>query len=101
MKKEMIYPGLDQDHFGGMTPIGHIIRDAWVFRLLPETETCTHWTHDRLEQLYDQVAQAWQPFGHLASRLPDDLRARHERIYAEAIRRARELGWSAEMGDED
>jgi hypothetical protein len=97
----MIYPGIDNDHYGGMTPIGHIIRDAWVFGLIPETETCANWTHNRLEQLYDRVAAAWEPYGHLASRLPEELRARHERIYAEAVRRARELGWSAELGEDE
>jgi hypothetical protein len=75
--------------------------DARVLQLLPETESCAGWSHDRLQDLYDQVAQAWQPYGQLASRLPDDLRARHERIYGEAIRRARELGWNAELGDEE
>lgn len=27
--------------------------------------------------------------------------ARHERIHAEALRRARELGWLAELGEDD
>jgi hypothetical protein len=101
MNPAPIYPGIDQDHYGGMTPIGRIIRDAWVFQLLPETETCAGWSHDRLQELYDQVAQAWQPYGQLASRLPEELRARHERIYAEAIRCARERGWNAELGDDE
>lgn len=101
MLRTTIYPGIDKDAYGGMTPIGHVIRDAWVFGLIPETETCVNWSHDRLEKLYDKVTESWRPYGHLASRLPDDLRERHERIYAEAIRRARELGWSPELGDED
>jgi hypothetical protein len=33
--------------------------------------------------------------------LPADLRARHERIYNEAVKRARELGWSPDLDDED
>ena len=101
MLRNIIYPGIDKDAYGGMTPIGHIIRDAWVFGLIPESETCSNWTHDRLELLYDKVSEAWRPYGNLASRLPDDLRARHERIYAEAVRRARELGWNADLGDDD
>ena len=101
MLRTTIYPGIDKDAYGGMTPIGHIIRDAWVFGLIPETETCVNWSHDRLEKLYDKVTESWRPYGHLASRLPEDLRERHERIYAEAIRRARQLGWSPELGDED
>jgi hypothetical protein len=94
------YPGIDRDRFGGMSDIGKIIRDAWVFGLLPETETCAGWEYGRLEALYDRVHQAWEPFGHRVSALPVELRARHERIYAAAVSRARTLGWSAEL-DED
>jgi hypothetical protein len=97
----MTYPGLDHDHFGGMTPIGKIIRDAWVFGLLPESERCTNWTHDRLDALYDKVTAAWEPYGHRVSRLPPELRDRHQRLYSEAIARATALGWSAELGDDD
>ncbi|MEZ5449557.1 MAG: hypothetical protein R3E89_11405 [Thiolinea sp.] len=28
---------------GGMTTIGKMIRDAWLFDLIPETETCENW----------------------------------------------------------
>jgi hypothetical protein len=96
-----VYPGIDNDIYGGMTDIGRIIRDAWVFGLLPETETCTGWEYRRIEALYDKVSAAWGQYGHLASRLPEDLRARHERIYGEALARARALGWSAELGEDD
>jgi len=95
------YPGIDADHFGGMTDIGKIIRDAWVFGLLPETETCIGWNYGRLEQLYDRVHEAWSPYGHRVSELPEELRVRHERIYAEAVRRATALGWNVELGDDD
>ncbi len=87
------YPGLDQDRYGGMTPIGIMIRDAWVFGLLPEGEGCAGWTYGQLQELYDRVSAAWEPYGHLVSRLPEELRRRHERIHGEALRRARELGW--------
>lgn len=95
------YVGLDQDLHGGMTPTGTIIRDAWVFGLIPETETCAGWDLQRLQALYDQVAAAWQPYGHLASRLPPELRERHSRIYEEAVQRARAAGWEPEMEDDD
>ncbi len=98
---EKIYVGLEDDQYGGMTPTGNIIRDAWVFGLLPETETCAGWSLGRVQQLYDQVYAAWEPYGHMPSRLPPELRERHEAIHAEAIRRARELGWSAELYDDD
>jgi hypothetical protein len=95
-----IYPGIDADRYGGMTDIGRIIRDAWVFGLLPESETCAGWDYGRIEQLYDRVHAAWEKHGHLASRLPPELRARHERIYAAALARAREAGWSPDLDDE-
>ena len=101
MNKNSRYVGLDQDISGGMTPIGTIIRDAWVFGLLPEGETCAGWSLDRVQELYDKVAEAWAPYGHLAGNLPEPLRERHRAIYEAAIRRARELGWSPELDDED
>lgn len=101
MSQHKLYPGIDNDVHSGMTDIGKIIRDAWMFGILPETERCVNWDYGRLEQLYDKVHQAWAPYGHLASRLPDDLRAKHERIYSEAIARARQAGWNVELGDDD
>ncbi len=101
MKTHETYPGIDRDRFGGMTPTGNIIRDAWVFGLIPESETCAGWDAARIEQLYDRVTAAWEPHGHLASKLPPELRERHERIYGAAVRRARELGWEPELGDDD
>ena len=98
---ETTYPGIDNDLYGGMTDLGRMIRDAWVFGLLPESETCAGWDRARFDALYAQVHAAWDPYGHMVSRLPDDLRARHERIYRAAIERARALGWSAELDDED
>lgn len=84
-----------------MTPTGNIIRDAWVFGIIPETETCAGWTAQGIQDLYDKVTAAWAPYGHLASRLPPELRERHERIYRAAIERARAQGWNPELGDGD
>jgi hypothetical protein len=96
-----IYPGIHDDRYGGMTDIGKIVRDAWVFGLIPETETCIGWDYGRIEQLYDRVHTEWTRYGHIASRLPAELRERHERIHGEALRRARELGWSVDLGEDD
>lgn len=101
MAEHKTYPGIDYDVHSGMTDIGKIIRDAWIFGIIPETERCVGWDYGRVQQLYDKVAEAWNPYGHLASRLPDDLRERHERIYSEAILRARAAGWNVELGDDD
>ena len=84
-----------------MTPTGNIIRDAWIFGILPEEETCAGWTIQGIDALYDKVSAAWTPYGHLASNLPADLRERHARIYGEAITRARAAGWNPELGDDD
>lgn len=88
-----IYAGIDKDPKGAMNPTGNIIRDAWVFGLLPETETCAGWTVQRIDALYEQVYREWERFGHLASRLPPELAERHRRIYDAAIARAKQMGW--------
>jgi len=95
------YQGIDKDPKGGMTPTGNIIRDAWVFGIIPETETCAGWTLQGIDALYDKVTEAWAPYGHLASRLPPPLRERHRRIYEAAVQRARAAGWTPELDDDD
>lgn len=37
--RQQTYMGIDKDT-AGLSPTGNIIRDAWVFGILPETETC-------------------------------------------------------------
>ncbi|MGB0721718.1 MAG: hypothetical protein ACPGU7_04905 [Gammaproteobacteria bacterium] len=98
-----IYPGIKNDKNMGMHATGNIIRDAWVFGLLPESEDCEGWRIGQIQNLYDQVARAWEPYGHLPSRLPDDLRERHKRIYTEATREARAGGWDPDqaLADEE
>jgi hypothetical protein len=95
------YVGLNQDENGGMTHLGQIVKDARVFGLIPEQEDCTAWTAARMQALYEQVFREWDRYGHLPSRLPDELRQRHGRIHEAAIHRARELGWNAELGEDD
>lgn len=95
------YAGIDKDKDGGMTPVGTIIRDAWVFDIIPEDETCAGWSPGQLQNLYDQVYEAWKPYGHLAGKLPPELAERHRRIHEAALQRARELGWDPELGDDD
>ena len=84
-----------------MNPTGNIIRDAWVFGIIPESETCAGWTVQGIAALYDKVTKAWEPYGHLVSRLPEELRERHQRIYDAAVANARELGWNPELGEDD
>ena len=97
------YAGIDKDPQGAMNPTGNIIRDAWVFGLIPETETCAGWPLGAIQNLYEQVTQAWAPYAHLPSRLPPELRERHRDIYEAAMARARELGWDPDgaLGNDD
>ena len=101
MSRHKTYIGLEQDTYGGMTPTGTIVRDAQVFGLIAEDEGCAGWSLDRIQLLYDQVSDAWRPYGHLASRLPDELRERHQRIFAAAVTQARQRGWKAEIYTDD
>ncbi len=100
------YVGIHNDLYGGMTPIGNIIRDAWVFGFLPETETCEGWDVGRIQQLHDQVNAEWDKYDLRITNLPPEIRERHTRIHDAAIERAREQGWVAgqdvdnEMGDD-
>ena len=97
MGKPDKYVGIQNDINGGMTTIGKIIRDAWVFELIPETETCEGWTLAGIDSLLQQVNAEWDKYGCLVSNLPDGLRQRHERIHGEALEKARAAGWSGEL----
>jgi len=97
------YVGINNDIYGGMTTIGKIIRDAWVFGLLPETETCEGWNLAGIDSLLDKVNREWDKYGCMVRALPDDLRKRHDEIHGKAIEQARAAGWSGEIetGGED
>ena len=97
MTKPKTYVGIDEDMFSGMTSIGKIIRDAWVFGLIPETETCKGWNAQGIDALLDKVNTEWDKYGCLVSLLPDELRQRHERIHGEAVKKAKEQGWDGEF----
>ena len=95
------YVGIDEDRFGGMTAKGKIIRDAWIFGILDESETCKGWLFQGIEDLHHKVNDEWDKYGCSVSSLPPEIRERHDRIHAEAITKARELGWSGELETED
>ena len=100
MRKDKIYAGIHNDEYGGMTPTGNIIKDAWVFEIIPEEQTCEGWSLPRIQELYDRVTDAWAPYGHLVSKLPKELAERHARIYDAAIKEARDKGWILGLDDE-
>ena len=95
------YAGIDKDIDGGMTVAGRIIRDAWAFGILPETETCEGWTTQRLDQLWGQTHAEWEKYGHQVNKLPDDIRERYMRIQKDAFQHARAAGWDASLDDSD
>ena len=101
MTRPNTYVGIDHDVLGGMTTIGKIIRDAWVFELIPETETCEGWNQAGIDALLDKVNVEWDKYGCLVSLLPDDLRERHQRIHDSAIADAKAAGWSGELETQD
>lgn len=98
---EQQYVGIDQDKDAGLTNLGRIVRDAWVFGILPETETCSGWSSAEMQLLYEKVHAAWEPYAHLPSRLPDELRERHSRLYSHAIAEAKKKGWVTDLEDDD
>ncbi|PCH64442.1 MAG: hypothetical protein COC09_02310 [Gammaproteobacteria bacterium] len=95
------YVGLNNEINGGMTPIGKIIRDAWLFELIDETETCEGWNLAGIDALLDKVNAEWDKYSCLVSRLPKELFERHQKIYTVAIEKAKAAGWSGEVETED
>ena len=95
------YVGIDNDINGGMTQIGKIIRDAWVFGIIEETQTCEGWNLAGIDALLQKVNAEWDKYGCLVSHLPEELFERHQRIHGEAVKRARAAGWSGDLETDD
>lgn len=95
------YAGIYNDEAGGMTHLGRIVMDAWVFGIIAETETCEGWDAAQMQNLYEKVFAAWAPYGSMPSNLPEGLRQRHAEIYEIAMKRGRESGWDPELGEDD
>src|SRR5512135_3797100 len=92
------YVGFNNDKHG-ITQLGRIVMDGWLFGFIPETEDCTGWEIGRMQALMDQVEKEWDKYGNLPSRLPPDLRQRHHDLYSRATEAARTKGWDPELGD--
>jgi len=95
------YGGIESEENFGMTLHGRIIRDAWVFGILPEDDGFAGRTAADMQMLFDKVHQAWEPYAQLPSRLPPELAERHQRIHGAAVAQARARGWNPELGDDD
>ena len=96
------YVGIHNDLKGGMTDTGKIIRDAWVFGIIPETETCEGWLATGIEDLWRKVNAEWERHGFLVGNLPPDLRAKFDDIHGAALVKARDAGWDGadELADD-
>lgn len=97
---ESIYPGLHNDKHG-LTQLGRIVLDGWLFGFIPETEDCTGWQLSRMQALMEQVQNEWDKFANLPSRLPPELLKRHCELYDRAIQTARTKGWDPELGEDE
>ncbi len=95
------YVGIDKEIHGGMTSLAKLIRDAWVFELIPESETCEGWNLAQMDALLDKTNARWDEHGCLVSLLPSGLATRHQRIHGAAFARARRAGWSGELETAD
>ncbi|MBL7003095.1 MAG: hypothetical protein ISR69_03610 [Gammaproteobacteria bacterium] len=95
------YVGLNNEVNGGMTTIGKIIRDAWVFGLIEEAETCEGWNFAGIDALLDKVNKEWDKYGCLVSNLPPELFEKHQKIHDSAILKAKQSGWTGEQETED
>ena len=96
-----VYSGIDNDEQGGLTHLGRIVMDSWVFGILPESQKCQGWDYGRMQDLYDQVNKRWDEFGPIPAHLPEPFRSNHERIYAQAVERAKNQGWDPDLSDEE
>ena len=94
------YVGLNQDRHG-ITQLGRVVMDGWLFGFIPESEDCAGWSLGQMQVLMDKVDREWDKYGNLPSRLPDEMRARHAELYSRATERAREKGWDPELGDDE
>jgi hypothetical protein len=95
-----VYVGFHNDKHG-MTQLGRIVLDGWLFGLISETEDCTGWSMGQMQVLMDKIEHEWDKFGNLPSQLPAELRQRHTEIYNRATEIAKEKGWNPELGDDD
>jgi hypothetical protein len=94
------YVGFDQDRHG-ITQLGRVVLDARVFGVIPETEDCAGWSVGQMQVLMGKVEQLWDQYGNLPSALPPELAERHNRVYAQAIARAKTRGWDAELSEDE
>ena len=97
---ENSYAGFHHDKHG-ITQLGRIVLDAWLFGLVPESEDCAGWNLGRMQGLMERVQAEWDKYGNLPSRLPPELARRHAELYDRAMLDARDKGWDPELGEDE
>ena len=100
-KKLERYVGIDNEINAGMTDTAKIIRDAWAFGFIPETETCEGWNAAGIEDLWRKNQDAWDQCGFRVGGMSDEVRERYLRIQKEAVKQAHAAGWDPELGEDD
>ena len=95
------YVGINNEVNGGMTTIGKIIRDAWVFGVIEESETCEGWNFAGVDALLEKVNKQWDKYGCLVGNLPPELFEKHQRIHGKANEEAKKAGWCGEAETDD
>lgn len=95
------YCGIYKDEAGGLTPLGRIVMDAWVFEIIPASEPCEGWDAARMQELSNRVTAAWASFDNDPRNLPDDLRMRHAMIYEQALARGGRAEWDPNIDGDD
>ena len=95
------YVGIQNEIDGGMTAIAKMIRDAWVFGVIEETETCEGWNLQGIDALLDKVNNEWDKYGCMVSSLPPELFEKHQRIHGKAMEEAIAAGWCGEIETDD
>jgi len=98
---QITYAGLRNDENGGMTNLGQIVKDGWLFGFIPEDDDCAGWNAGQIQVLYEKTHAEWEKYGHLPSHLPPDLLKKYMEIHETAIKHAKENGWDPELGDDD
>ncbi len=101
MEKVKTYVGIHNEINGGMTAIAKVIRDAWVFNVIEETETCEGWNFAGIDMLLGKVNDEWDKYGCMVSSLPPKLFEKHQRIHGKAMEEARASGWCGEFETDD
>lgn len=99
--RQRLYPGYDNDPNLGMSQEAKLIRQAWAFDLLPESEKCVNWRVDQFEELWDKVNSVWEKAEFRLENLPDEVQKRYMDLQNSAFEAARQQGWDPNKLIED